>query len=98
MVAKGFGELSATQAHGFLLLRCLAEGAGDVAFVKHSTVLENTDGEWEGLASGTGKGSWVSAVEFKLLCRQAGQVSSSDLPGFVHGAGFPLHLKIGFCF
>ncbi|MCJ8745309.1 hypothetical protein PDJAM_G00128860 [Pangasius djambal] len=41
--------------------RCLAEGAGDVAFVKHSTVAENTDGKGP---------AWTKAFkssDFKLI-------------------------------
>ncbi|XP_004835237.1 melanotransferrin isoform X3 [Heterocephalus glaber] len=53
--------------------RCLAEGAGDVAFVRHSTVLENTDGKT--------LPSWDKALlsrDFELLCRNGSRASVTE--------------------
>ncbi|KAM9789615.1 transferrin-a [Neosynchiropus ocellatus] len=52
--------------------RCLVEGGGDVAFVKHSTVLEN---------SGDGRADWarnVRAEDYELICPGKGPVPITD--------------------
>ncbi|XP_036059755.1 melanotransferrin [Onychomys torridus] len=68
--------------------RCLAEGAGDVAFVKHSTVLENTDGKtlpsW---------GKALMAQDFQLLCRDGGRADVTEWRR-CHLARVPAHAVV----
>ncbi|XP_074163751.1 serotransferrin-like isoform X2 [Sminthopsis crassicaudata] len=68
--------------------RCLAENKGDVAFVKHSTVLDNVDEK--------NTESWaknLKSADFKLLCLNGGQ---DDVENFenCHLARAPNHAVI----
>ncbi|KAM8905947.1 melanotransferrin isoform 1-T1 [Lycaon pictus] len=68
--------------------RCLAEGAGDVAFVKHSTVLENTDGRT--------LPSWGRALlsqDFALLCRDGSRADVTEWRR-CHLARVPAHAVV----
>ncbi|XP_063662600.1 melanotransferrin isoform X7 [Pan troglodytes] len=68
--------------------RCLAEGAGDVAFVKHSTVLENTDGKT--------LPSWGQALlsqDFELLCRDGRRADVTEWRQ-CHLARVPAHAVV----
>ncbi|XP_014400722.1 PREDICTED: melanotransferrin [Myotis brandtii] len=68
--------------------RCLAEGAGDVAFVKHSTVLENTDGKT--------LPSWGQALlsqDFQLLCLDGSRADVTEWR-HCHLAQVPAHAVV----
>ncbi|XP_054646098.1 melanotransferrin isoform X2 [Dunckerocampus dactyliophorus] len=52
--------------------RCMAEGAGDVAFIKHTTVEENTDGNGQIWAQN------LKSSDYELLCRDGGRLPVSQ--------------------
>lgn len=72
---QGYCERSADEAfYGYTgAFKCLVQGGGDVSFVKHTTVQENTNGNNEA--------EWAKnlrALDFKLLCKDTGTADVVD--------------------
>ncbi|CAL4088009.1 unnamed protein product, partial [Meganyctiphanes norvegica] len=68
--------------------RCLVEGGGDVAFVKHTTVTENTNGNSNHTWSKN-----LKASDFRLLCKNHGTREVFEY-GSCHFARVPSHKVI----
>nr|CAM96032.1 transferrin [Larimichthys crocea] len=67
--------------------RCLVEGAGDVAFIKHTIVPENSDGNGPSWASA------VHAADYELICPGKGPVPITDYASCNLGA-VPAHAVV----
>nr|Q02942.1 RecName: Full=Transferrin; Flags: Precursor [Blaberus discoidalis]AAA27820.1 transferrin [Blaberus discoidalis] len=68
--------------------RCLASGEGQVAFVKHTTVPENTDGH--------NQAAWTAGLrseDFELLCADGGRASINEYSR-CHLAEVPPHMVV----
>ncbi|XP_042314330.1 melanotransferrin [Sceloporus undulatus] len=91
--AAGEGRCQATPREDYFgytgALRCLAEGAGEVAFIKHSTVQETLQG-------GSPRPSWAGGLQvsdFQLLCRDGGRAAAEAWQG-CHLARVPGHAVV----
>ncbi|XP_054623570.1 serotransferrin-like [Dunckerocampus dactyliophorus] len=67
--------------------RCLVDGAGDVAFIKHTTVQENSDGNGPTWASG------LSSSDYELICPGKQSVPVTQFKD-CHLAATPAHAVV----
>ncbi|XP_037132090.1 transferrin-a isoform X3 [Syngnathus acus] len=79
---------SEEQYYGYAgAFRCLVEGAGDVAFIKHTIVAENSDGKGAEWAKG------VLSSDYELICPTKGPVAITDFES-CHLAITPAHAVV----